>query len=82
MHQLSFFDDFSPLSKKAFFRVHDKVKVIEVKNNSEIYEYRKHYFSHVIEKTGVVLKVDSNSILVRIGNEEIIFDAQELEWIA
>lgn len=79
MRQLSFFDDFSPAAK-TFFRVHDKVKVIEVKDHNEIYQYRKYYFSHVIGKTGVVLKVDGDSILVRIKDEEILFDAMELEW--
>ncbi len=75
------FDDYSQ-SSRAFFRVHETVKVIEIKNNSEIYEYRKHYFSHVIGKKGVVQKVDGQSVLVRIGGESIIFDAQELEWVA
>ncbi|EON71794.1 hypothetical protein H131_14963 [Lysinibacillus sphaericus OT4b.31] len=75
------FDDYSQ-SSRAFFRVHETVKVIEVKNDSEIYEYRKHYFSHVMGKKGVVQKVDGQSVLVRIGDESIIFDAQELEWIA
>lgn len=81
MRQLSFFDDFSQKSR-AFFRVHETVKVIEVKDNPEIYEYRKHYFSHVIGKKGVVQKVDGQSVLVHIGDESIIFDSQELEWIA
>ncbi|WP_036130361.1 hypothetical protein [Lysinibacillus sphaericus] len=81
MRQLSMFDDYSQ-SSRAFFRVHETVKVIEVKNDSEIYEYRKHYFSHVMGKKGVVQKVDGQSVLVRIGDESIIFDAQELEWIA
>lgn len=81
MRQLSFFDDFSQ-SSSAIFRVNETVKVIEVKDNLEIYEYRKHYFSHVIGKKGVVQKVDGKSVLVRIGDESIIFDALELEWIA
>ncbi|MEK5429685.1 hypothetical protein MKY88_02370 [Lysinibacillus sp. FSL R7-0073] len=81
LRQLSLFDDFSQTSR-AFFRVHETVKVIEVKDNPEIYEYRKYYFSHVIGKKGVVQKVDGQSVLVRIGDESIIFDAQELEWVA
>lgn len=81
MRQLSIFDDFSPAAK-AFFRVQDKVKVIEVKDHAEIYEYRKYYHSHIIGSTGVVLKVDRNSVLVQIDGESIIFDARELEWIA
>lgn len=81
LRQLSLFDDFSQTSH-AFFRVHETVKVIEVKDNPEIYEYRKYYFSHVIGKKGVVQKVDGQSVLVRIGDESIIFDAQELEWVS
>ncbi|WP_337982828.1 hypothetical protein [Lysinibacillus sp. C5.1] len=81
LRQLSLFDDYSQ-SSRAFFRVHETVKVIEVKNNAEIYEYRKHYFGYVIGKKGVVQKVDGHSVLVRIGDESILFDAQELEWIA
>ncbi|SCY30803.1 hypothetical protein [Lysinibacillus fusiformis] len=81
LRQLSLFDDFSQ-SSRAFFRVHETVKVKEVKDNPEIYEYRKYYFSHVIGKKGVVQKVDGQSVLVGIGDESIIFDAQELEWVA
>lgn len=81
LRQLSLFDDFSQ-SSRAFFRVHETVKVIEVKDDPEIYEYRKSYFSHVIGKKGVVQKVDGQSVLVRIGDESILFDSQELEWIA
>ena len=81
LRQLSLFDDFSQ-SSQVYFRVHDKVRVVEVKSNSEIYQYRKHYFNHIIGKTGVVLKVNNNSVLVLIGNESIIFDALELEWIS
>ncbi len=81
LRQLSLFDDYSQ-SSHAFFRVHETVKVKEVKDNPEIYEYRKSYFSHVIGKKGVVQKVDGQSVLVRIGDESIIFDAQELEWVS
>ncbi|WP_025114143.1 hypothetical protein [Lysinibacillus fusiformis] len=81
LRQLRLFDDYSQ-SSHAFFRVHETVKVKEVKDNPEIYEYRKSYFSHVIGKKGVVQKVDGQSVLVRIGDESIIFDAQELEWVS
>lgn len=81
LRQLRLFDDFSQ-SSRAFFKVHETVKVIEVKDNPEIYEYRKYYFSHVIGKKGVVQKVDGQSVLVQIGDESIIFDAQELEWVS
>jgi len=81
LRQLRLFDDYSQ-SSHAFFRVHETVKVKEVKDNPEIYEYRKSYFSHVIGKKGVVQKVDGQSVLVRIGEESIIFDAQELEWVS
>lgn|GEM_PF-3100099 len=81
LRQLRLFDDYSQ-SSHAFFRVHENVKVKEVKDNPEIYEYRKGYFSHVIGKKGVVQKVDGQSVLVRIGDESIIFDAQELEWVS
>lgn len=80
LRQLNLFDDFS--TSHARFRVHEIVKVIEVKDNPEIYEYRKYYYSHVIGKKGVVQKVDGNSVVVRIGDESIIFDAQELEWVS
>ncbi|MFE3573727.1 hypothetical protein [Lysinibacillus sp. NPDC059133] len=84
LRQLSLFDDFlqKAHTSHAVFRVHETVKVIEVRDNPEIYEYRKHYFSYVIGKKGVVQKVDGQSVLVRIGDESIIFDSQELQWVA
>lgn len=81
MRQLSFFEDFSP-ANKVFFRLHDKVKVVEVQNNMEIHEYRKHYYPHLLGKTGIVTKVEKNAITVLINDENIVFDAIELEWIS
>lgn len=81
MRQLSFFEDFSQVNK-VFFRLHDKVKVIEVQENTEIHDYRKYYYPHILGKTGIVTKAEKNAITVRIDDEEIIFDVIELEWIA
>lgn len=81
MRQLNFFEDFSPVNE-VFFRLHDKVRIVEVLDNPEIYEYRKHYYPHVLGKTGLVTKVNKNAITVRLDDEEMIFDTCELEWIA
>jgi len=82
MQQLNLFDFVS--APQTTFQVHDKVKVLLVSEaeNSEIYYYRKHYFSHVIGKTGNVLAVKNNTVLVQIKNENLIFDSRELVWIA
>ena len=82
MDQLSIFD--FPMEQQTVLQVNDKVKVLLVSEaeDSEIHNYRKYYYPHVIGKFGIVVEVKKRSILVEIDREEVLFDEKELQWIA
>lgn len=83
MQQLNLFD--VPVEQKqGTIQVHDKVKflLLDESVDSEVHYYRKYYFGHVIGKVGTVLEVESSTVLVKIADEEILFEIRELEWIA
>lgn len=82
VEQLSIFN--FPLEQQTVHHVGDKVKVLPVSEveDSEIHNYRKYYYPHVIGGFGTVLKVSKRSILVKIDGEEVLFDEKELQWIA
>lgn len=83
MQQLNLFD--VPVEKKQVaIQVHDKVKLLLLDESvdSEVHNYRKYYFAHLIDKVGTVLEVKGGTVLVKIADEEILFEIRELEWIA
>lgn len=82
MEQLSIFD--YEVEQNTSFQLGDKVKVLAVNEaeDSELYNYRKYYYPHVIHKTGIVKKFRYlNEVLISVEGEEILFDEKELQWI-
>lgn len=85
MLQLNIFD--LPMEKpvqQVSLKVHDTVRflLLEESVNSEVHYYRKYYFEYLIGKQGTILAVKGNTVLVKIGEEVILCEARELEWIA
>lgn len=83
MQQLNIFD-LSVEQGQVSIKTHDKVKflLLEESENSEAHYYRKYYFEYLIGKLGTVLAVKGNTVLVQFGEEFIMCEVRELEWIA
>lgn len=61
----------------------DRVKVLLIDESvdSEIFNYRKYYYPHVIGKVGFVKSLVANSVLVDVAGEDLWFEEKELQWI-
>ncbi|MEG0261294.1 MAG: hypothetical protein RR651_15630 [Lysinibacillus sp.] len=86
MQQLSLFDD-SQVLDETEIQLNDKVKIILIaeSEDSEIHNYRKYYYAHVIGKIGIVTEIrkgkNGHSFDVSILGENVTFAENELIWI-